>query len=82
MEQKPLTELTDQELQAEFKKKKQAQIAAAFVVGMSAGVAFWAIMNKGNYWFAILPIVMAYLSRNASKDLKEVKKEMEARKIS
>jgi hypothetical protein len=82
MEQKPLTELTDQELQAEFKEKKQAQVAAAFLVGISAGVALWSIVNKGSFWFLFLPLAIAYISRNASKDLKEVKKEMEARKIS
>jgi uncharacterized membrane protein YhiD involved in acid resistance len=81
MNQKPLSELTDQELQAELKKRKKAQIFAAFAIGMSAGIAIWAATHKGGFLVSLLPFLVIYLFRNVSKELKEVEKEKENRKI-
>ena len=82
MEQKPLSELTEQELQQELKKRKQSQIFAALFVGFSVGVAVWAATHKGGFWVTLLPLLLAYFFRKTPVELEEVKKEIESRKIS
>jgi lipopolysaccharide export LptBFGC system permease protein LptF len=81
MEQKPLSELTEQELQAELKKRKQSLIFACFFVGISIGVAVWSATHKGGFLLTLLPLLVAYFFRNTSKEVNEVKKEMDVRKI-
>jgi hypothetical protein len=80
MEQKPLTELTDQELQAELKKRKQSLIFACVFVGMSIGIAVWSATHKGGFLFMLLPFLVAYFFRNTSNEVNEVKKEIDIRK--
>lgn len=81
MEQKPLTELTDQELQQELKKRKQSQIFAALFIGVSIGVAVWSATHKGGLLFTLLPFLVAYFFRKKPNELKEVQKEIESRKV-
>jgi hypothetical protein len=76
MEQKPLSELTDQELQ----KRKQSLIFACVFVGMSIGVAVWSATHKGGFLVTLFPFWVAYLFRNTSKEVDEVKKEIDIRK--
>jgi hypothetical protein len=80
MEQKPLTELTDQELQTELKKRKQSLIFACVFVGMSIGVAVWSATHKGGFLITLFPFWVAYLFRNTSNEVDEVKKEINNRK--
>ncbi len=81
MEQRSLPELTEQELQQELKKRKQSQIFAALFVGFSIGVAVWAATHKGSFFVTLLPFLVAYVFRKTPNELKEIKKEMESRKI-
>jgi hypothetical protein len=80
MEQKPLSELTDQELQTELKKRKQSLIFACVFVGISIGIAVWSATHKGGFFFTLLPFLVAYLFRNTSKEVDGVKKEIDVRK--
>jgi hypothetical protein len=80
MEQKPLSQLTDPELQAELKKRKQSLIFACVFVGMSIGIAFWSATHKGGFLVTLFPFWVAYLFRNTSKEVDEVKKEIDVRK--
>ena len=82
MEQKSLSELTEQELRQELKKRKQSQIFAALFMGFSVGVAIWAATHKGGFLVSLLPFFVAYFFRKVPTELEEVKKEMESRKIS
>ena len=82
MEQKPLSKLTEPELQQELKKRKQSQIFAALFVGFSVGVAVWAATHKGGFLITLLPFLLAYFFRKTPIELEEVKKEIESRKIS
>jgi hypothetical protein len=82
MEQKPLSELTDQELQIELKKRKQAQIFAALAIGFSVGVFIWSATHKGSFWIMLFPFIVIYVFRNTSNELKAVKQEIENRKKS
>jgi hypothetical protein len=80
MEQKILSQLTDQELQAELKKRKQSLIFACVFVGMSIGIAIWSATHKGGFLFTLLPFLVAYLFRNTSNEVNEVKKKIDIRK--
>jgi hypothetical protein len=80
MNQKPLSELTDQELQIELKKRKQAQIFAALFVGFTVGVAIWSATHKGRFWAVLIPFAAMYILRKTPDELKAVKEEIENRK--
>jgi uncharacterized membrane protein len=80
MEQKQLSELTEQELQTELKKRKQMQIFGALAIGFSIGVFIWSATHKGSFWIMLFPIIVIYVFRNTSDELKAVKKEIENRK--
>ncbi len=80
MDQKSLSELTNQELQAELNKRKQSLIFACLFVGMSIGIAIWSATHKGGFLVTLLPFLVAFFFRNTSKEVNEVKKEIDVRK--
>lgn len=67
MEQKKLTELTDQELLQEAKKKKSAFITNAVLIGFLLGIVIYSIMKNSLGFFTLIPLFIAYKLINNSK---------------
>lgn len=73
MEQKKLTELTDQELLQEAKKRKSASIINAVLIGFLIGIVFYSVVKNSWGFFTLIPLFIAYKLINSSKyDSKEL----------
>jgi hypothetical protein len=82
MDQKDLSELTDQELLTEAKKMKSSFITNAFFIGFLIGIVVFSIVKNSWGFFTLLPLYFAYrLIKNSKKD-KDLKKELAARNLS
>ena len=76
-----LTQLTNEELFLELKKRKTSYQTGAFLVGMMIGVAVWSAVQNGFGIFLFTPLLFAYWFRNAKPDYDEVKKEIKHRNL-
>ncbi|MCZ8197886.1 MAG: hypothetical protein O9267_09795 [Flavobacterium sp.] len=76
-----LTQLTNEELQIEAKKRKINYQTAAFIVGMMIGVAVWSAIKNGFGILLFTPLLFAYWFRNAKPEYDEVKKEIQSRNL-
>jgi uncharacterized membrane protein len=74
-----LTQLTNEELQIELKKRKNNYQAGAFLVGMMIGVAIWGVVKYGKYFLLVMPFIFGYWFRNSKTEFDEIKKEMQSR---
>ncbi len=73
MEPRDLTELTDEELLKEAKKKKSAFITNAVFIGFLFGIVLYSIFNNTWGFFTLIPLFIAYKLINKSKhDNKEL----------
>jgi len=79
MEQRKLTELTDQELLQEAKKLKSASITNAVLIGFLIGIVFYSIVKNSLGFFTLIPLFFAYKlinnSKNNNKELENLLKE-------
>jgi len=67
MEQKTLSELTDQELLLEAKKRKSAAITNAVLIGFLAGIIFYSVMKNTLGLLTLIPLFFIYKLTNNSK---------------
>ncbi|RLJ79394.1 FUSC family protein [Pedobacter alluvionis] len=67
MEQKTLSELTDQELLLEAKKRKSAVIINAVLIGFLAGIIFYSVMKNTLGLLTLIPLFFIYKLANNSK---------------
>ena len=85
MKPESLSQLTDQELEIKLKSLKNNKIIDATLIGLSFGIVFYVLINKGLGLFSILPIIFAYIVLRNSKNNKilenEIQKEMNSRII-
>lgn len=81
MEKPNLTQLTNEELQIELKKRKQGYQTGAFIVGMMIGVAVWSAVKNGFGILLFSPLLFAYWFRNAKPEYEEIKKEIKLRNL-
>ncbi|WP_343303672.1 hypothetical protein AAHN97_19115 [Chitinophaga niabensis] len=82
MEQKNLTELTDQELLQEAKKRKSAAIANAVLIGFLAGIVFYSVIKNSWGFFTLIPLFLAYkLINNSKYDNKEIEALLKERNL-
>lgn len=78
MNQKELSELTDQELLDKAKKMKLNSILSALVIGFMVGVVLWSVANNTVGLFTLIPLFFIYKRVNNPKNdktLKEILKE-------
>jgi len=79
MEQKALTELTDEELLQEAKKMKSAAIMNGFLIGFLVGVIFYSVIKNTWGFLTIIPLFFIYKLVNQpkykSEELKSILKE-------
>jgi len=81
MEKKLITELTDQELEEELKKRKKERIIVAAMMGFLVGAAVWsATHTKGFRTFLILALFF-FVGKQYSGKVEEITNEINARKI-
>jgi hypothetical protein len=80
MEQKELTELTDQELLQEAKKRRSASIINAVLIGFFIGIVFYSVMKSTVGFLTLIPLFFAYkLINNSKYDNKELEELLKAR---
>jgi hypothetical protein len=80
MEQNDLKNLTNEDLEIEYKKRKSARLFAGFYVGMFIGIAVWNTVKNGLGFLTFLPILAGYFFRKAGSNYNEIKQEMAYRK--
>jgi hypothetical protein len=76
-----LSQITNEEIFLELKKRKTAYQTGGFIVGMMIGVAVWSVVKNGFGILFFAPLLFGYWFRNAKPDYDEVKKEIASRKI-
>ena len=82
MSQKPLTELTDQELLKEAKKRKTAAIIDAFIVGFLIGIIAFSIVTKSLSLLTLIPVYLIYKFVNKPKyDKQELENQLRVRNL-
>ena len=67
MNQKELSELTNEELLQEAKKRKSASIMNALLIGFLAGVIVYSIVKNSLGFFTLIPLYFIYKLINNSK---------------
>ncbi len=67
MNQKELSQLTDEELLQEAKKMKSAKIMNAAIIGFLIGVIFYSVMKSSFGFLTFIPLFFAYKLINNSK---------------
>ena len=81
MEKKVLTKLTNQELVAELKKRKQSQIIVATMIGFLVGCSVWSATHKGGFVTFFILVFAFILGKNNSGKVAEIASEINSRKI-
>jgi len=64
---KNLTELTDEALLQEAKKRKSAAITNAILIGFLIGVVFFSVMKNSLGFLTLIPLFFIYKLTNNSK---------------
>jgi len=77
MNQKELSELTDQELLDEAKKMKSNSIINAFFIGFLIGIVIYSIAVNNLGFFTLIPLFLAYklINSKQNKALEKLLKE-------
>lgn len=82
MNHKPLSELTDQELLQEVKKRKSTTIIDAVLIGFLIGVVFYSIIKSSFGFLMLIPLFLAYKLINKPKyDNKELEALLKERNL-
>lgn len=68
MNQKELSELTDQELLDEAKKIKSTTIINALLIGFLMGIVIYSIAKNSWGFFTLIPLYFVYKITNAPKN--------------
>lgn len=78
---KPLQEFTNDELLAEFKKRKSTFYLNCVFVGLLAGIALYSTVRNGFGVLTFLPFFFTPIAGVATKKYKEAKAEMDVRNL-
>ena len=79
---KQITELTDQELLDEAKRRKSASIMNAVLIGFLIGIIFYSIIKNSLGFLTLIPLFIAYkLINNSKYDNKELEDLLKARNL-
>ncbi|MEQ8924274.1 MAG: FUSC family protein [Fulvivirga sp.] len=82
MNQKPLAELTDQELLEAAKKQRSTNIINAFIIGFLAGIIIYSIAVNTFGFLMIIPLFLAYKLINKSKyEREELENQLKKRNL-
>ncbi|TDE47044.1 hypothetical protein E0I26_02855 [Flavobacterium rhamnosiphilum] len=81
MKTKRLTDLTEQELIIEQKKRKSISTSYSFIMGMMIGITVYGFIKNGLSFFSLLPIIFLPIFIMNWNNYKEVKNEIKSRNI-
>ncbi|MCB9746814.1 MAG: FUSC family protein [Candidatus Omnitrophica bacterium] len=81
MEQKKLSELTDEELLQEAKKMKSSSIMNAVLIGFMFGIIIYSIAKNSLGILTLIPLLFAFNLINKSKDDKALKELLKERNL-
>ena len=82
MEEKKLSELTDQELLQEAKKMKSTSITNAVLIGLLIGIVLYSFIKKSLGFLTLIPLFLAYkLINNSKYNNKELEDLLRARNL-
>ncbi|MEJ1241032.1 FUSC family protein [Chryseolinea sp. T2] len=82
MKQRNLSELTDEELLKEEKKRKSTALMNAVLVGFLLGVVFYSVMKNSWGFLTLIPLFFAYRLINKPKyDNQELETLLKERKL-
>jgi hypothetical protein len=81
MEHKELSELTDQELIAEAKKRKKSSLLIAFTIGIMIGIIFYSIYKNTIGFFTLIPLYFIHKLINNSADNKALEEILKQRNL-
>ena len=81
MQQKELSELTDEQLLKEAKSIKNTKLIDATVIGLLIGVAIFSIVKKGVGLFTFLPLVYIPIATKNKVKINEIEKLLKQRNL-
>lgn len=81
MDQKELSQLSDEELLQEFKNIKPSPIIDAFFIGFLVGIIIYGAIANAWGFIILLPLFMIYGLLKKSKKYEALKKEVKKRKL-
>lgn len=81
MKQKPITDLSNEQLLQERKKTKNGTIVSGFCIGFLIGVAIYSTINNGLGFFTFFPLFFILIFVNNVKKGKELKQEVADRDL-
>lgn len=82
MKQKPLTDLSDEQLQQQHKQTKNGTWVSGFSIGFLIGVAIYSTVSNGLSFWTFFPMFFVLIFVNNAQKLKETKAEMRKRGLS
>ncbi len=81
MNQKELSELTDQELLEKAKKMKSTAITNALLIGVMIGIIIYSIWKNSLGFFTLIPLFFIFKLVNNSKNDKALKRLLKERNL-
>lgn len=81
MNQKELSELTDQELLEEAKKMKSTSVINALLIGFLIGIIIYSAAKNTLGFFTLIPLYFIYKIVNGSKDNKALEELLKERNL-
>lgn len=82
VENKPLTEFTNQELMAEAKKMRSVSIQYALLIGFLIGIIMFSVVKSTIGFFTLIPLYFIYkLIKNPGHDRIELERLLKERKL-
>lgn len=79
MKQKPLTDLSNEQLLHEKKKTKNGTLISGFGIGFLIGIAIYSTITNGLGFFSFFPLFFVLIFVNNVKKGKDIKQEMASR---
>lgn len=81
MEQKKISELTNEELLEIGKKHKSNKIINAFLIGFCIGIIIYSATNNGLGFLTLIPLFIIYKLVNTPNNNAELEEELKARNL-
>jgi len=81
MEQKELSDLTNEQLLEEKKKIQYNKIANATLIGLCIGIAVFSAVKNGFAFFTFFPLLLTYPFIKNGKKIKVLEKEIKSRNL-
>lgn len=81
MQQRLLSELSDQELEVELKKRKNERIFFGLFIGFLVGIAIWSATHKGGFWTFFILAFVFYIAKKNWGNFDEITNEINSRKV-